>query len=964
MLRTGEAQAILRTVFSLWFQHHSYIKSRFRLRIRAHAFLKSHLASRVLRAWTRAIHTRRKLELKGLEVASTHRKVLKDKALAGLLTNILHRKARRKRILVADRLYEMGLRRRSVRMMKEYVGRVLWKVEASRSALLAWRNTKLATSVVAWREGLQALTKDNERRTRADAGFSLYGLRKGLHRLRSWATGRPLRERLRLEALFAWKRRSLKTTFRHLLERCRGGRARREATEEVQRRAGKWALNKAIRRMFAATQRRKWAIELICLAENMKNVTNPLKRGLGALRQNAERVIMRRKEDICALKLRKLQLFRRFKSACLSITMSKEENTRKWHKHRLLTVLFQAWFSAYASAGAKANQQHTALTHYASSTLYKVVKSWKTLARSRNSQLTAFARAKRLITQKRTKRLLRYWVMRKRHKEEFSWKRTMAESQDKLRLFRMLMNACAERLHLRRTKEYAAETYRNHFIGRVFRGWQRRIRREAQIREIWNGVLIEKYRKVFEAWNKLSRKSHLYEELEKTCKKVRLKWLKKTVLRGMRLYMEMDMGAIAKRRQILHRRQDLLRSWALQCWKKGISNRREAREKQKILKTGKGRRILKKVMIEWSSKLQQKTAKRAIKERKVAQAQGSIQKLRMRLYYAKWRNYHQKRGLITAKYQLSQQLYCRQNKRKFYYKLRIYHQMFRFLQGKIDLANGHFHVSLLKKSLKGLILNIALRRKEREKLSISLHYWAQRRYKNSLEGLMQYTASKRWKRKMEAIALEMRRGDLVSSALVRVQRVGTEWKQERLKIATKARVQREQRVWKLVAKFAQRWKAKTIQRRKMRETEAIARQKTALLPTKAVPLSKDSSPVFLQDKTVSRSRPQPRRPAFLSSALLPPSHEVAISPIPSPPVHIPPRTQPQSPRSRLEAIESELMTFKFEKEKIVKYESYVNANPGNTVLKAQLVKMKDRLNERKPRVKVLLEEVDRLKSVA
>jgi hypothetical protein len=58
------------------------------------------------------------------------------------------------------------------------------------------------------------------------------------------------------------------------------------------------------------------------------------------------------------------------------------------------------------------------------------------------------------------------------------------------------------------------------------------------------------------------------------------------------------------------------------------------------------------------------------------------------------------------------------------------------------------------------------------------------------------------------------------------------------------------------------------------------------------------------------------------------------------------------------------MTFKFEKEKIVKYESYVNANPGNTVLKAQLVKMKDRLNERKPRVKVLLEEVDRLKSVA
>jgi len=575
----------------------------------------------------------------------------------------------------------------------------------------------------------------------------------------------------------------------------------------------------------------------------------------------------------------------------------------------------------------------------------------------------ALTRAKRLLAQKRTKRLLRHWVLRKRHKEESAWKRTMAASQDKLRLFRLLMSVCAQRLHYRRTKEYAAETYHSHFLIQVFEGWRIAIRRKTEIREISKRELGEKSRKVFDAWKLLSRKSHLYEELQKKGRKVRLKWLKIAVLRGLKLYLEMNMGAIAKRRLILQRRQELQATWALQCWKKGITRHKADREKHKFLKSRRNKRVLQKAVREWTSKLQQKAAKRTIKERKTTQTRIIVQKLVLRQCYEKWQNYHLKRRRILGKYDLADRIFIRQNMRKFYSKLRLYHRNFRYLQGKLDLADSHSQVSLLRKALIGLRSNITQRSKNKEKLGVALHYWAERRYKMSLEGLMQYRASRRWKGKMEEIALEMRRGDLVSSALGRVQRVGTEWKQERLKVATKARVQKEQRAWKLVAKFAQRWKAKTIQRRKMREIEAIARQKASLLPTKRRASAKEQSVCLQQDGTQARCRPQPRRPAFLSSKPALSFPERPVSPSPSLSI-APPRVLPQSPTSRLEAIEAELMGFKFEKEKVVKYESYVHANPGNTELKAQLGKMKDRLNDRKPRVKALLEEVDRLKSLA
>ena len=963
MLRPTEAQAVLRTVFSLWCQHHSYLRTLFRLRIRAQAFLKSHLATRVLRCWTRAIHTRKKLQLKGLELASTHRRVLKDKTLAGLLANILHRKALRKRLFVADRVYERTLTRRSVQTLKRHVASALWKVDANRSALLAWRNTHIQKSIAAWKEGLKAVTRDKDREARVKAGFRLCGVRRGVHRLRHWSQGKPARERLRLEALFAWKRRSLKSTFAYLLRRSRAGKALRQARGEVQRRAGKWTLTQAIRELHISAQRRKWTRELLNQAENMRNRVNPLKTGFRALSRNVRKVIREKDALLDAEKMHKLQLYRRFQAACTFATAHREEELQQWRRHHFLTVFFQFWLKRHLSGQTKLKQWEVAVAHYAAASLSKVLAQWSVVTHSRSKKSAALTRAKRLLAQKRTKRLLRHWVLRKRHKEESAWKRTMAASQDKLRLFRLLMSVCAQRLHYRRTKEYAAETYHSHFLIQVFEGWRIAIRRKTEIREISKRELGEKSRKVFDAWKLLSRKSHLYEELQKKGRKVRLKWLKIAVLRGLKLYLEMNMGAIAKRRLILQRRQELQATWALQCWKKGITRHKADREKHKFLKSRRNKRVLQKAVREWTSKLQQKAAKRTIKERKTTQARIIVQKLVLRQCYEKWQNYHLKRRRILGKYDLAERMFIRQNTRKFYSKLRLYHRNFRYLRGKLDLADSHSQVSLLRKSLIGLRANITQRSKNKEKLGVALHYWAERRYKMSLEGLMQYRASRRWKGKMEEIALEMRRGDLVSSALGRVQRVGTEWKQERLKVATKARVQKEQRAWKLVAKFAQRWKAKTIQRRKMREIEAIARQKASLLPTQRRASAKEQSVCLQQDGTQARCRPQPRRPAFLSSKPASSFPERPVAPSPSLSI-APPRVLHQSPTSRLEAIEAELMGFKFEKEKVVKYESYVHANPGNTELKAQLGKMKDRLNDRKPRVKALLEEVDRLKSLA
>lgn len=959
MLRPKEAQVVLRTVFSLWRQHHSNIRSFNRLRIRANAFFKSHMAPRVLRSWTRAIQTRKKLYLRGLELASTHHRILKDKTLAGLLANILRRKARRKRLFIADKVYEMRLGRRSVQMIRENVARALWKVEANRSALLAWRNSHLQVAISAWKEGLKAIASDRDRQVRVKTAFKLIGLRRGMHKLSRWSQGKPMRERLRLEALFAWKRRSLKWTFAYLLERSRGGKVRRQAAEQVEQRAGKWRLMQTIRKLHASTQRRKWTREILSQAAILKNRPIPLKSAFRALRRNIQNVIRRRETIFNAEKMHKSLLYRRFKSACQSAAISKEEELKQWRRHHFLTVLFQFWLKSHISAQAKSKQRQIAISHYTS----KVLLHWSALTHSHSKQIAALTRAKRLLTQKRTKRLLRYWVKRKRHKEESAWKRTMAASQDKLRLFRLLMNVCAQRLHYRRTKEYAAETYHLHLRMSVFGGWRVAVRRKAEIREVWKRGLIEKTEKIFNEWKLLSRKSHLFEVLEKKGRKVRLKWLKVAVLRGLKLYLEMNMGAITKRRLILHRRQELQGASALRCWQASITSRKKDKENTKFLKTVKNKHILQKALREWTSKLQQKAAKRKIKERKVTHAHILVQKLVLGQCYGKWKSYYQKRRRILGKYELAKRLYTEQNMRKFYSKLRLYHIDFRHLQGKLDLASSHYLVTILRKSFIGLRSNITRNYKKKEKLGIALHYWAERKYKMSLEGLLQYTASRRWKRKMEEIALEMRRGDLVSSALARVQRVGTEWKQERLKIATKARVQREQRAWKLAAKFAQRWKVKTIQRRKMREIEAIAKKKAVLLPLKIVTLAKDQSVGLQEDRPQSRTRPQPRRPAFLSSKPVISSPEMPISHSPSLSI-APPRTLHQSPRSRLEAIEVELMGFKFEKEKVSKYESYVYANPGNTELKAQLVKMKDRLNDRKPRVKALLEEVDRLKSIA
>ena len=950
MLRPIESQAILRTVFGLWRHHHQRLKELFRLNIRARAFFKSHLASKVLSLWTRAINSRKKLHFQLLKLSSNHRRHLKDKTLAGLLLNIMQRKARRRKVVLGNRVYNLGLARRTITLLRTNVNYSLNKVQMHRNALIIWRTVRYKRTFTAWKKGLQINKTNHELRKLAQNHRKNANFLKTFQRLQNWASGKQLREKLRLESIFFWKRKTLKNSFKYLLNRYKTGKILKKRSENANKLKGKWRKIEVFRTFSGFLQRRKWLKELISHADYAKLVAFPSKKALISLKSHVQNNQIYREKIQKAEKLHKKQLLNGLKVAIRAQITSKLQEISAWNRKNRQKSLFQAWVSLHFLSISNRNRVKTAIFHR----LNFLFSSWKLAIRQKTDKTDFLSRITRQIRQKHKKRLLRYWLVRKRHKEELRWKTTMAGNQNKLRLFRIMMNACALSLHYRKTKQYAEETYRNKIIGRVFAAWSVTIRRKIR-KNIFNfDIKMRKYEKIFEAWKSISQKSQNLDKLEILGRKIRLKWAKMRVLQGLKLYLQLNMGQIAKKRLLARRRNELKAKFTLEKWKKGIEMYRKDRKIGKIIKNERGKRVIKKVLKEWIGKLQQKNAIKVLKRRKMLEILEEVQHFRKHLYYQKWRNYHEKRQNIQEKYRFSFKLYRKISLQRFYQKFRVFHREFGVNQRKIELGNSHYSVKILKKSLRSLGKNVEMKGREREKLGVALHYWAQLRYRRGVEGLVRNKATRKWKRKMMEVALDMRRGDLISAALQKLHKVGGEWKQERLKIASKARLQKEQRVWKLVSKFAQRWKEKTIQRRKLRAINALYQQKTPQIPSKTQTIPR----VRLEEKTEMRVRPQPRRPNFSGSGAVTVSAKVPVTPVSL----VPSVQRPLSPRSRLESIQTELLSFKFEKEKIAEYEVYVSANPGNSVLEAQLRKMKERLDGKKGRVKELLQEAGVLKA--
>lgn len=191
----------------------------------------------------------------------------------------------------------------------------------------------------------------------------------------------------------------------------------------------------------------------------------------------------------------------------------------------------------------------------------------------------------------------------------------------------------------------------------------------------------------------------------------------------------------------------------------------------------------------------------------------------------------------------------------------------------------------------------------------------------------------------EKEALRMRNRDLVESALRRIIKVGFYWRNERLSLTSQARLHKDQRIWRIVAKCASIWRQKTLSSRKMPLVGVqleVKRETTEVVP-RTLP------------RIVSEERKETRRP--------PPRRLNSGTPTQSVPVSIPKLTPTKPASHRLLEIEAELLEYKIEKSRLQSLSKDTSTPPS------VLHSLRTQYEQRLPRIHELFSELAQLRSL-
>ncbi|CAG9312127.1 unnamed protein product [Blepharisma stoltei] len=329
-------------------------------------------------------------------------------------------------------------------------------------------------------------------------------------------------------------------------------------------------------------------------------------------------------------------------------------------------------------------------------------------------------------------------------------------------------------------------------------------------------------------------------------------------------------------------------------------------------------------------------------------------------------------------------------------------------------------ISFYNKNLAKLALNqlkelIILEDLKRRRFFTSVKFWSKTTYKKGLSAWSQFTNYRKSKKELENHAKELHYDKLRRESMALWLKVGLIWKEKKESMLREDSREKEEKSWKLVRKYANRWLEKW--RIKKDKREQIKEKPSKMPPLQSInPTWVDNAsaakkqrrpPRRLNDAQQPTNQAKPETSEFsnelsrniginLSSMIKRPIRaaspaatniDMNLSSMIRMPIRAPspaamteklemtpivhsrsisqfdsPKTEkPHNIEDRIEQIEAKLLELKFNKEKLKEFQSNLKQNPENKSLERLVKEIKQKLQEELPNVRALYDELQYLK---
>jgi hypothetical protein len=718
-----------------------------------------------------------------------------------------------------------------------------------------------------------------------------------------------------------------------------------------------------------------------------------LRHGFRGLKDNWDTVRWLRYEAEACAEFRGRHDFLRLVQGCLREQHQAYAEARDWHLLRLTKTAFKAIADfKYVKEVTRQRLEDAREAYQFDVLMPRVFRAWKVFTVRRLRQSKQRGKADAVYEGRLADKMFRVWLGQFRDLQEEQEAGRQADSLVVRRLGTLVLRQWLQFTDLKKLARIATLHCSDRLVLRSFSAWRSQVDTKRR--------LLRLQLHTHEHLDRLKlkrgfRKLHaLITEVQQARRRLalahrhRVRKLKCLVFDSYGKYVANNWDSISKVRAVKQISKQLTSTRVMRGFTQTLSRRKRVEGIEKKIEWRRKDRLVGKAFSDWRGLYDQHYQERLEEADRLTHAQTVLERTRARGVLGRLSDYRKTRYVKRLRAQQAEALYSTAVKRTAWSHLRLWVHRRRQKTSQLSRSAVHYARGLKAFALSKLVEFLRDRQAKHFIYISALKTWSRQLYLKSWRGWTQYTHRKHAKAQAEAQAMQLRKRDMLKDVVSCWVRAGLQWRSLRDTAAKEVVLQNEEKKLALARKYGSKWLAATIRKR---ARSPLRQNKTAVLRKLSPSVVPRSPPRPLVEDLPRRSPvrpaadPEVRSAARKRTAPRPlesggvPAPSASSFNLPQLASYKPAQTVPvqrliqfgtsasvsstYSPSQRVQEIETLLLDFKFDRDKLEHFKAQLANDPLNEPLQAQTQQLREKLQRAMPSIRLLHDEIQSLKQV-